>query len=371
MSRYGINVTEEEVEQTIMESFGECQRRRKRRKENIDEERVAHFDGTEEVIAATVDGSANTTNNDEDSASRKDCMDLSQVLALLLVPLLLKGQRSLIQRQKNTVEIDVGGVDSTSNTQNAGRGKCEALHESTPSLSRDSSKEESCSPNKTMQTISQKHAESDAPAISPNLEQIEPSFAPSWATRHCDKGDRNWPDADLFENVLQMILHDATGDPKPQPLTKDLLRQILNFYGEGEMAIDDEFLEEMITAASPAPIPATDQTSKSSDSINTSSVVEEKIGATDVEGESILLDKYAFARALTHDLHRYSIDKENDLTTNYYDVFGTLYSTKEGDKKKRHLTENMMTVQVIGEEEDVRPVQRIFTFPSIGEMIRN
>ena len=56
------------------------------------------------------------------------------------------------------------------------------------------------------------------------------------------------------------------------------------------------------------------------------------------------------------------------MTTNYFGVFQTLYSTKVNeDKKKCSFAEmmNPMKNVEIGQEEGVRPVQSVFTFPSI------
>ena len=77
-------------------------------------------------------------------------MDLSQVLALLLIPLLLKAEKTLLQQKEDT---------SHSN--------------------------------------------------------IPPSF--NNVRKHTERGDKHWPDADLIDNTLRMMLWNVTGDQNPQP----------------------------------------------------------------------------------------------------------------------------------------------------------
>jgi hypothetical protein len=244
MSRYGIKVTEEEVRESILGTFGQCP-----------------GSGGESIKLEESNG----VDSDRACCEIVDhCLDLTEILSLLLVPLLLKAEQSLAQQ--------------------------------------------------------------------PLAQQL--------------KGNERWPDGDLIEKVLSMMLHDATGDLNPRPLTKDLIRQILRFYGEGELADDDNLLDEMLRAAN------------GNDSNN-----------VDCEGEPILLDQYSFARALTHDVQRYNIDFENRITTNYFDVFETFYSTKEQEKEKKYLPQlsNLMmkTEDIDNHKDDIRPVQRVFTWASI------
>jgi len=207
MSRHGIEVTEEEVLDKIIGTFGQ----------------------------RTVD-------------SRSD-IDLIQLLALLLIPLLLKAKQSLDQAQQ---------ASSTIRRQS---GTC----------------------------------------------------------LHRQKGDSRWPDADIIESVLRMMLHDATGDATLRPLTKELIRQILRFYGEGEASNNEQLLDEMVLAVTP-------------DSI------------TDIEGEPILLDQHSFAHGLTHDVQHYNIDFENSMTTNFHDVFS---DEQKGDVKEGNSVKTVRTLSCI------------------------
>jgi len=98
------------------------------------------------------------------------------------------------------------------------------------------------------------------------------------------------PDDDMIEVVHRMILRDSTGSDAPRALSRDLLREILTAYGEGELAQDGGVLDEMLAIAGGAGAPF------------------------DVEG---------FTRALTADVDRYDPRKEIEESTFYYDVFGT------------------------------------------------
>ena len=63
------------------------------------------------------------------------------------------------------------------------------------------------------------------------------------------RGDDRWPDSDLIPFVLQMVLKDTTGCSEPKPLTVGLLQKIFRFYGEEEIAENKVLLEEMISLA--------------------------------------------------------------------------------------------------------------------------
>lgn len=55
---------------------------------------------------------------------------------------------------------------------------------------------------------------------------------------------------DIIKNVLDMILLDATGSTTPKKLDKALVKDIFAAYGERHLVDDDELIEEMISAAS-------------------------------------------------------------------------------------------------------------------------
>ena len=129
-------------------------------------------------------------------------------------------------------------------------------------------------------------------------------------------------------------------------LTKELLRQLLRYYfTDGELADDENLLDEMLSMAKGNSI------------------------ENGVDDEEIIFDKFAFVRALTHDAQRYNIDNENSHNTNYVDVFETYYSTKFEEKTCSCLNviNPMRTVKndTDHEEENISPVQRVYTCPSI------
>ncbi len=231
MSRHGIQVTEEEVEQKIIGTFGQFAR--------VEEKQDNHNDTS--VTQPNTERASDTL--------PRGCMDLIQVLALLLIPLLLKAKESLDQAQQE------------SNTTRMQSGTC----------------------------------------------------------LHSQKGHSRWPDADIVDTVLRMILHDATGDATLRPLTKELIRQILRFYGEVEDSNNEELLDAMVLAATPD-------------------------DSTDIEGEPILLDQYNFAHGLTHDVQHYHTDFENRVTTNFQDVFS---EEENGAKKTENTVKTVRTLSCI------------------------
>lgn len=103
------------------------------------------------------------------------------------------------------------------------------------------------------------------------------------------------PDDDLLTYTLEMMLHDVTGSRAPKPLTKTLVKQILQAYGEEALAEDDELVEEMLEQAG-------------------------KQSRQDRAG--LLLNTETFCRALTHDVQQFDIDNKNKISTSFDDVFG-------------------------------------------------
>ena len=95
----------------------------------------------------------------------------------------------------------------------------------------------------------------------------------------------------VLEKVLEMILHDVTGDTEPKPLTISLLRDIFQKYGEDAVASDDEQLEQILQAATGGK-------------------------------NGVLLNEESLLRALTHDLRSFNVHQEAEMSTNFNDVFG-------------------------------------------------
>ncbi|KAL7521007.1 hypothetical protein ACHAWX_005701 [Stephanocyclus meneghinianus] len=109
-------------------------------------------------------------------------------------------------------------------------------------------------------------------------------------------------DRNLFQYVLQMILTDAihtsAESPSP-PLTVDLVRSIFLFYGEKEVASDYDLLQRMVDLALQS-------------------------------GQHLNAD--VFAHCCTSDVDLYNVEWEERLTSTYVDVFETFRSTKKIDK---------------------------------------
>lgn len=132
------------------------------------------------------------------------------------------------------------------------------------------------------------------------------------------------PHPDLLRYVLQMILHDVTGDRQPKPLNRQLIRNIFLSYGEADLAENDDLLDGMVEAA----------------------------GGNNAGDAPILLDVNAFARALTGDVRLYDVNNEVRRTTNYFDVFRTHQSShKVGIQQDLEL--NLRGVAGHTEENDI------------------
>jgi len=170
--------------------------------------------------------------------------------------------------------------------------------------------------------------------------------------------EKRKPDSELVANVLDMILKDTVGlGDSPPTLNRQLITDIFSAYGEENLVRNQELIDDMIAAASTS---------------NTD--IEENGGA--------IFDKFAFARALTSDVQSYNIGWETELTTHYYDVFQTIYSTKttrgirraslpfwlDKPKETNQLDRTTEETEEIGQSlknEETRPVERAFTFPAI------
>lgn len=184
------------------------------------------------------------------------------------------------------------------------------------------------------------------------------------------------PDTQIIGEVLDMILKDTVGSTSARKLDRQLITDIFTAFGEEDLVRDEDLIDEMILAAT-------------------------SVGEYDVEedGAGTTFDKYSFARALTSDVQSYDVDCETSLTTHYYDVFKTIYSTKEevgirrsslpfwlsrskDDKDSENTLggdvtggpeQSSQSQSVNGEmlengkegNENLRPVETAFTFPAI------
>ena len=115
----------------------------------------------------------------------------------------------------------------------------------------------------------------------------------------------------MLKDILALMLEDCTGDATPKPLDEELVRDLLNGYGEGALAQDHQLVREMVEVAKVG----------SSPSMEVQVGNEEKPVAT-------FLDLSAFVEALTSDVARkYDPGRENRRSTNFDDVW--FHSTEE------------------------------------------
>lgn len=141
------------------------------------------------------------------------------------------------------------------------------------------------------------------------------------------------PPPDLLKYVLDMILHDVTGDRVPKPLTTNLLRRVLQAYGESELANDIDLLQEMVDCC--------------------------KCDGTDNDATNLTVK--SFARGLTHDVKLYDIGNEVRESTHYEDVFRHQDHLVEYDK---NITDGKKTIQNVATE-PTRVLKRKYTAAAI------
>lgn len=252
MSRHGIKVSELEVIQKILCTFGDSVVDEQIEEDENDELQRSNDERNEE-------DELQRANKERDESLQSGCIDLIQILAMLLIPTLLKAKKSL---------VEITSTPQSSHASNSIRG------ESTPSCFEE------------------------------------------------QKDDKRWPDSDIIQRVLRMMLHDATGDSSPRPLTKDLIQQLLCFYGEVEASQNEELVADMALAVS-----------------------SDTTGCADNEGEPILFDQNTFIHALTKDLDRYHIDYENRVdSTHFDDVF---QDELNGDLKEGQSVKTVRTLRCI------------------------
>ena len=279
MSRYGIKVSPEDVAETISKGFGGGG--------------ISEADG--------------------------DTMDLTEMMAMLLVPTLLKAEKSL---------HDAGGAKLN--------------------YERTLSADDFADDNKVS------NGPQDSVPSSANGEKLLAEGNNGSGMAHMEE---NMTGSHLFKFVLNMILKDVTGDSEPKPITKELLRDIFLFYDEADVAEDDNLLEEMVLVAC-------------------SGIGGNGDRVEGCENGGVLLDEHAFAYCLTNDIRLYDIDSEKKLSTTYFDVFQTFKSTKHVDgvmDKAISSVHDRLSSSESGEDaaknaekdESVRLVEKRYVLPSL------
>ena len=283
VSRYGIVVTEKEVNDTIMKGFGGGG--------------ISEADG--------------------------DNMDLTELVAMLMIPTLVKTKKRMDERNAKSNAESFGGASGVSYKPN----EYPYSHGNiVDDFENNSPREHSAT---TIDFGHNSSRQGDSMMINSNE---------SFVVR--DDSQAKSGTKKLFQFVLQMILADAihnTSSSPPPLITIDLLRSIFLFYGEKDVAADTELLESMVQLA-------------------------QKSGDT--------LDDRVFAYCCTSDVELYNCDWEQRISSTYVDVFETHKSTKKnGQKTSRKPVDdeevNLSRASEGGETESVNEVLKKYTFPSI------
>lgn len=137
----------------------------------------------------------------------------------------------------------------------------------------------------------------------------------------------------ILTYLLKLILQDVRPNSMAEapPLDREILKDIFAHYGERDLLIDDEFIDNLIRVASkgkPNPV----------------------------------LDVDTFLQGLTHDIALYDVKNESKFQTHYEDVFGLVTSKGSKDKDAPNTTDAEIGIRGSGEG---RPIKRLFTFPQI------
>jgi hypothetical protein len=124
---------------------------------------------------------------------------------------------------------------------------------------------------------------------------------------------------DMLKDILALMLEDCTGDATPKPLDEELVRDLLNGYGEGALARDDQLVREMVDVARAGSSPS----------------LEVQVG-NEATPAAAFLDLSAFVEALTSDVSRkYDPGRENRRSTNFDDVwYHSINEEKGGGGRK-------------------------------------
>lgn len=261
-SRYGIKVTLDDVRQTILVGLG------------------GDFEGGD-------DEGGGDDNDDDDDDGEPEGIDLAEMVAVLLIPALLKSAR----REHG------GGAAVVVQQPEAGGGR--SFHDN-ENVTNDEEKEEAAlAPTKSSTETGHSSATAQGSSVAGSG-----SYAGPRKSRGDFESDRAYvdyrkrrrlvrdlkPDKGLIRDVWCMILKDVTGSSKTPPrITPRLMRDLLVTYGEDELADDDAMLEDMARAASD-------------------------------DGRCDFFDADALARALTSDVLLYNPECEVRVTSNYEDV---------------------------------------------------
>ena len=145
-------------------------------------------------------------------------------------------------------------------------------------------------------------------------------------------------DNDLLVYMVEMMLHDVTGSRAPKPLTRTLIKQILQAYGETALCKNDELVQQMLDQA----------------------------GAS--IGERVLLDAKTFSRVLTQDVQAFNVENKDKLSTNFDDaMFGDSKTVEETEThNKSRLERRKSTVPtLLNKKTMLDDIPLIYTAPHL------
>jgi len=193
-SRFGIEVTIDQVRNTIMNGMGGGT---EDDDDNHDEAKDADAPNNEndgdKKNQGDAKGDNEADNDDDDDGSKVEAvLDLMELVAILMIPLLVKAAIVEGQGQQRIISSSSSPPpDENDNDRHGGQTKFHPL--------------------------------------------LPDGVLP--------------PPDGLLRDVADMLTHDATGDKEPKPLTADLIRNIFLMYGEKSLADDKTLIDEMLTAA--------------------------------------------------------------------------------------------------------------------------
>jgi len=204
----------------------------------------------------------------------EECLDLTEMAAILLIPRLLKCVEEECQNEVKNDNIELKEQNFIKDASIEAKDDKVKLDERIPD-------------EDTSIEIGKKN----------DIEELYPDKNTSIKIEEQNGGKK------IIADVLKIILGDVFGSHEPVPLTPVTLRQIFAEYEELNLIDDDDLIENMIKMA---------------------------VG----DDPDALLDVEAFARALTNDVTLYDVSEEETLTSSYDDVFGEEHAHTQGDDCK-------------------------------------
>jgi len=138
-------------------------------------------------------------------------------------------------------------------------------------------------------------------------------------------------DPDFLAYALEMMLHDVTGSRAPKRLTRTLIKQILQAYGETALSEDDGLVQQML----------------------------EQAGASSSQ-DRVLLNLTSFCRALTSDVQGFDVGNKDKLSTNFDDV---LFSDVQ-----EYAEPEMLVPTVFNKNTTVKGVDLKYTAPQVDNV---